>query len=124
MPRRTFYYQSLKKEPAVNEVIAMRIKQFIEQYPEAGYRTVAWMLKLNKNTVQRIFQLKGWQVKKKARGLRPRIKAFPSAAPSPKPALVNRFSARMVWSRSMVHVSTGDRLLHTRDFRMATESKW
>lgn len=67
----------------MNESIATRIKQFIDKYPEAGYRTVAWMLKLNKNTVQRIFQLKGWQVRKKPRGFRPRVKAFPSAAPQP-----------------------------------------
>ena len=78
MPRRTFYYHPVNKEPVVNEAIATRIKQFIDKYPEAGYRTAAWMLKLNKNTVQRIFQLKGWQVRKKLRGFRPRVKAFPN----------------------------------------------
>lgn len=41
------------------------------------------MLKLNKNTVQPIFQLKGWQVRKKPRGFRPRAKAFPSVTPAP-----------------------------------------
>ena len=83
MPRRTFYYHPVKKEPVVNEAIATRIKQFIDKYPEAGYRTAVWMLKLNKNTVQRIFQLKGWQVRKKLRGFRPRVKSFPSVASQP-----------------------------------------
>tara|TARA_R110000850_G_scaffold277140_1_gene423474 strand:+ start:14776 stop:15201 length:426 start_codon:yes stop_codon:yes gene_type:complete len=48
----------------------------IEQSPSFGYRTVAWLLGLNKNTVRRIFQLKGWQVKKRAIGFRPRIQAL------------------------------------------------
>ena len=72
MPRRTFYYHPVKKEPAVNEAIATRIKQFIDKNPEAGYRTV-----------QRIFQLKGWQVRKNPRDFRPRVKSFPSVAPQP-----------------------------------------
>ena len=83
VPRRTLYYQAVKKKRAVNETIAKRIKGFINKYPEAGYRTVAWMLKLNKNTVQRIFQIKGWQVRKKTRGFRPRVKVFPSTASRP-----------------------------------------
>ena len=38
---------------------------------------------MNKNTVQRIFQLKGWQVRKRAIGRRPRIEALPSVAQAP-----------------------------------------
>jgi putative transposase len=34
-------------------------------------------------TVQRIFQLKGWQVRKRAIGFRPRIQALPSVAQAP-----------------------------------------
>ena len=60
MPRRTFYDHPIKQEAVVNEARAIRIKQFINQYPEAGYRTASWILKLNKNTVEPIFQLKGW----------------------------------------------------------------
>ena len=56
----------------MNEAIATRIKQFIDKNPEAGYRTV-----------QRIFQLKGWQVRKNPRDFRPRVKSFPSVAPQP-----------------------------------------
>ena len=60
MPRRTFYDHPVKQEAVMNEAIAIRIKQFINQHPEAGYRMATWMLKLNKNTVERIFQLKVW----------------------------------------------------------------
>ena len=49
---------------AVNQTVAARITLFIDKYPEAGYRTNAWILKLSKNTLQRIFQLKTWQVAK------------------------------------------------------------
>jgi hypothetical protein len=48
----------------------------IEENPSFGYRTVAHHLDFNKNTVQRIFQIKGWQVRKRPVGFRPRIKAF------------------------------------------------
>lgn len=59
------------------------IKAMIEQEPSFGYRTVAGLLQMNKNTVQRIFQLKGWQVRKRAIGHRPRIQALPSVALKP-----------------------------------------
>jgi putative transposase len=59
------------------------VKALIEQEPSFGYRTVAGLLNMNKNTVQRIFQLKGWQVRKRAIGHRPRIEALPSVARQP-----------------------------------------
>ncbi|MHA7685441.1 hypothetical protein [Cupriavidus sp. PET2-C1] len=52
----------------------------IEENPSFGYRKVAHLLDLNKKTVQRVFQLMGWQVKKRAAGFRPRIQALPSVA--------------------------------------------
>ncbi|WP_158235158.1 hypothetical protein [Comamonas sp. 26] len=48
-----------------------------------GYRTVAHILGLNKNTVQRIFRIKGWQVRKRPVGFRPRIQSLPSVAKAP-----------------------------------------
>jgi putative transposase len=47
-----------------------------------GYRTVAGLLAMNKNTVQRIFPLRGWQVCKLPIDHRPRIEALPSVAKS------------------------------------------
>ncbi|HEY6094693.1 MAG TPA: hypothetical protein VIU93_07050 [Gallionellaceae bacterium] len=51
--------------------------------PSFGYRVVAYLRGFNKNTVQRIFQLKHWQVQKRPVGFRPRIQALPSVASKP-----------------------------------------
>jgi putative transposase len=83
LPRRTFYYQPTKTAPKLQSTLVEPIKAMIEQEPSFGYRTVAGLLGMNKNTVQRIFQLKGWQVRKRPIGHRPRIEALPSVAASP-----------------------------------------
>lgn len=83
IPRRTVYYRPTKSPPTVKPELAEPIKTLIEQEPSFGYRTVAGLLGMNKNTVQRIFQLKGWQVRKRAIGKRPRIEALPSVAKKP-----------------------------------------
>ena len=59
------------------------IKAMIEENPSFGYLTVAHLLGFNKNTVQRIFQLRGWQVRKRPAGFRPRIQSLPSVAKAP-----------------------------------------
>jgi putative transposase len=59
MARRSYYYQTKQTRPKLNDVLVQQIKRFIDAFPYAGYRTVAALLGLNKNTVQRIFQLKG-----------------------------------------------------------------
>lgn len=82
-PRRTVYYRPTKSAPKVKAELAEPIKALIEAEPSFGYRTVAGLLGMNKNTVQRIFQLKGWQVRKRAVGHRPRIQALPSVAQGP-----------------------------------------
>lgn len=81
--RRSVYYRPTKAEPKVRAELAGPIKALIEEEPSFGYRTVASLLEMNKNTVQRIFQLKGWQVRKRAIGQRPRIQALPSVATAP-----------------------------------------
>ena len=83
LPRRTLYYRSVKSAPKVQEHLVAPIKVLIEEHPSFGYRTVAHLLGMNKNTVQRIFQLKGWQVRKRAVGFRPRIQVLPSVAKAP-----------------------------------------
>jgi putative transposase len=83
VPRRTVYYKPTKAAPQVDPRFAEPIKAMIEQEPSFGYRTVAWLLGFNKNTVQRIFQIKGWQVRKRPIGMRPRIEAVPSVAAAP-----------------------------------------
>ena len=97
VPRRTVYYKPSKAAPRVDPRFAEPIKAMIEAEPSFGYRTVAWLLGFNKNTVQRIFQLKGWQVRKRAVGMRPRIQAVPSVATAPNER----------WSTDLARVWTG-----------------
>jgi putative transposase len=80
---RTVYYRATKAPPKVQERFAEPIKAMIEDQPSFGYRTVAGLLGMNKNTVQRVFQIMGWQVKKRPIGFRPRIQALPSVAKAP-----------------------------------------
>lgn len=95
--RRSVYYKPVKSAPKVDPKFAEPIKAMIEESPSFGYRTVAWLLGFNKNTVQRIFQLKGWQVKKRAIGFRPRIQALPSVATAPDER----------WSTDLCRIWTG-----------------
>lgn len=81
--RRSVYYRPSKAAPKVRAELAEPIKVLIEEEPSFGYRTVAGLLDMNKNTVQRVFQLMGWQVRKRAVGMRPRIQALPSMAKAP-----------------------------------------
>jgi putative transposase len=83
VPRRTVYYMPVKSKPKVQERFANPIKQMIETEPSFGYRTVASPLRFNKNTVQRVFQLMGWQARKRAIGHRSCIEALPSVATTP-----------------------------------------
>ncbi|WP_323745022.1 IS3 family transposase [Noviherbaspirillum malthae] len=83
VPRRTVYYKPVRSAPKVQDRFAGPIKAMIDENPSFGYRTVAHLLDFNKNTVQRIFQLKGWQVKKRPIGFRPRVQALPSVAKAP-----------------------------------------
>ncbi len=97
VPRRTVYYKPSKAAPKVDPRLAEPIKAMIDAEPSFGYRTVAWLLGFNKNTVQRIFQIKGWQVRKRAVGMRPRIQAVPSVATAPNER----------WSTDLARVWTG-----------------
>ena len=83
VPRRTVYYRPVKAAPKLQDRLVGPIKAMIEENPSFGYRTVAYLLGMNKNTVQRIFQIKGWQVRKRPVGMRPRIQALPSVAKGP-----------------------------------------
>ena len=92
VPRRTVYHKPVKSAPKVDPRFAEPIKAMIETEPSFGYRTVAWLLGLNKNTVQRIFRIKGWQVRKRPAGMRPRIEAVPSVDAAPNECWSTAFS--------------------------------
>jgi putative transposase len=68
VPRRTVCDKLVKSKPKVQDRFATPIKHMIEAEPSFGYRTVASFLRFNKNTVQRVFQLMGGQVRKRAIG--------------------------------------------------------
>jgi len=82
VPRRTVYYRPTKAVPKVDPRFAEPIKAMIEQEPSFGYRTVAWLLGFNTNTVQRVLQLRGWQVRKRPIGMLP---ASRRSCPWPRP---------------------------------------
>ena len=83
VPRRTVYYRPVKAPPKCQDKLVTPIKAMIEENPSFDYRTVADLLGFNKNAVQRVFQLKGWQVKKRPVGFRPRVQTLPSLAKRP-----------------------------------------
>jgi putative transposase len=73
----------VKAKPRAQDQFATPIKRMIGAEPSFGYRTVASLLRFNKNTVQRVFQLMGWQVRKRAIGHRPSIEALSPVATRP-----------------------------------------
>ena len=97
VPRRTVYYKPVKAAPRIAPRFSEPIKAMIEEEPSFGCRTVAWLPGFNKNTVQRIFRLKGWQVRMRAVGMRPRIQAIPSVATAPNER----------WSTDIARIWTG-----------------
>lgn len=110
IPRRTAYYKPIKAAPKVDARFAEPIKTMIEESPSFGYRTVAHLLGFNKNTVQRIFQLKG--VAGPQAGCRPAPANSGSAIGSPgaKRTLVNGPVPRLGWEGWLGDVSFGHRL--------------
>jgi len=78
IPRRTFYYRPKTREKTLDPFRVVKVKEAMERFPTYGYRRLALLTGQNKKAVQRILQTKGWQVRKRAKGHRPRAKAVPS----------------------------------------------
>ncbi len=76
--RRTFYYKPVARTPKLDPIKVEKVKEKMEEFPNYGYRRLALLLDMNKKAVQRILKLKGWQVRKRSKGHRPRAKAVPS----------------------------------------------
>lgn len=68
-PRRTVYDKPITVVPTVDPRFAEPITALIEQEHLLGYRTLAWLSGFETNTVQRVFQIKGWQVRSGPIGL-------------------------------------------------------
>ena len=63
---RTMSCKATKGPAKVNSKLAEPIREMLG--PSFGYRAVAALMGMSKTTVQRIFQLKGWQVRKRPLG--------------------------------------------------------
>ena len=105
VPRRTVYYKPTKAAPRVDPRFAEPIKAMIEKEPSFGYRTVAWLLGFNKNTVQRIFQIKGWQV----RNASARSACGPGSRPCPRSPRPRTNVGRRTFAESGRGVTAGPR---------------
>ncbi|WP_353661657.1 IS3 family transposase [Hydrogenimonas sp. SS33] len=81
--RRSFYYKPTRRTPKLDEERVQKVKEKMETFPTYGYRRLALLLGMNKKAVQRILQIKGWQVRKRSKGHRPRAKAMPSRSQRP-----------------------------------------
>jgi len=79
MHRRTVYYRPTKGSQKLQEKFVISNKARIEESPLFGYYTVTHQLGMNKNTVQRVFQCMGWQVRKRLVSFCPRIQVLPLA---------------------------------------------
>ena len=97
LPRRTFYYQPKARPHVINDVLEKRVKATIERFPTYGYRRLACVLGENRKPVQRILQLKGWQVRRRPQGFRPRARSLPSVAHRPDER----------WATDLTHVWCG-----------------
>ncbi|OLO11091.1 hypothetical protein BTW10_11515 [Chromohalobacter japonicus] len=75
----------------------VRVKLTLERFPSYGYRRLACMLDENRKPIQRILQLKGWQVRKRPQGFRPRARRLPSITSRPDER----------WATDLTHVWCG-----------------
>ncbi len=83
IPRRTLYYKTRKRRLKLDPLRVKMVKEAMEKFSSYGYRRLANETGLNKKVVQRILQIKGWQVRKRPKGHRPRAKAMLSRSQYP-----------------------------------------
>ena len=103
VPRRTVYYQPRPRRSVLDADKAARVKAVIERFPSHGYRRIAIVLGWNPKVVQRICQKRGWQVRKRANGHRPRAPRLVSVAPA----------ANLRWATDLAMIWCGrDRWCH------------
>jgi len=96
-PRRSLYYRPKSRKRAINADLAVRVKLALERFPTYGYRRLACVLGENRKPIQRILQMKGWQVRKRPQGFRPRARSLPSVTSRPDER----------WATDLTHVWCG-----------------
>ena len=91
LPRSTFYYQPRPRarNEQVDEVLAERVWQLLERFPAFGIRSVwSWLyfqekLVVNHKKVERLMRIKGWTLKARRAGRRPRVQVTRSITERP-----------------------------------------
>ena len=72
VPRRSIYYKPKARPRIADPALTERVKLAMQRFPTYGYRRLAIVLGENKKPIQRILQIKGWQVRTLPHGFRPR----------------------------------------------------
>ena len=98
VPRRSIYYKPKARNRRVDPDLTERVRVTMQRFPTYGYRRLAVVLGENKKPIQRILQIKGWQVRERPQGFRPRAKALP-------PSVTHRPDER--WATDICHVWCG-----------------
>jgi putative transposase len=91
LPRSTAYYQSRlpERKPGLDEPLTAKIRALIERFPNFGIRRIWAYLRfrmgelVNRKKVARIMRLKGWTMRQRKTGLRPRVEISRSQAERP-----------------------------------------
>ena len=84
VPRSTFYYKSMVRKPkAVDTELEKNIWEIIQAEPSWGLRLITAVIRrdygrYNRKKIHRIIKLNNWQVTKKPKGHRPRVKGWGS----------------------------------------------
>lgn len=91
VPRSTVYYRTVKrdKNPRMDESLIERVRFIIHTFPTFGIRRVWAYLRyrlgifVNRKRIARLMRMKGWTVKQRRVGMRPRVEIKPSEAELP-----------------------------------------
>lgn len=89
--RSTVYYRTISgnKNPRLDEGLVERVRWIIHSFPTFGIRRVWAYLRyrmgilVNRKKVARLMRIKGWTLKKRRVGMRPRVNIKPSVADKP-----------------------------------------
>ncbi len=91
VPRSTVYYETRQRthQKRVDEGLALVIREIIDLWPTFGIRRVWAVLKfglgriINRKAVARLMRIKGWTLRQRRQGGRPRVKVPRSVTESP-----------------------------------------
>jgi putative transposase len=90
VPRASVYRENRSRgRYRLNGDLVAAIRRIIDEKPYFGLRRIHWQLnrerkeKVNRKAVHRILKIKGWLMKKRPKGLRPRVRAWKSQTDQP-----------------------------------------